>query len=80
MNQKIISFALPDERIIDDLGGTCAVARHLGVGPRVVSNWRKRGISAPGRPKIAALATLKNYILPEEFLDRSTPRGRKKAP
>lgn len=67
-----------DEKIIDDLGGTCAVAREIGVPPRVVSNWRNRGISAGGRHKIAALATLRNYELPEEFTQRETRPGRRK--
>jgi hypothetical protein len=54
--------------IIDALGGTTQVAKGLGIEPRVVSNWRKRGISKAGLYMIEKFARRKRYTLPDGFI------------
>ena len=60
---------MTDGEIIDALGGTAAVAAMLALDPRVISNWRTRGISAAGRYKIRDLASRKKMSLPKAFLE-----------
>jgi hypothetical protein len=36
-----------DSSLIDELGGTVAVAAHCGVRSQAVSQWRKKGIPRP---------------------------------
>lgn len=43
MAKKYVATA---DAVIDELGGTYAVARLLGYDPRRVSNWRVRGLPA----------------------------------
>lgn len=62
-----------DSEIIEALGGTFKVANALSLDPRVISNWRKRGISAAGRYQISALAKRRRVALPDNFI-----AGRKK--
>lgn len=59
---------MTDSEIIDRLGGTTEVAAALGMDPRVVSNWRTRGISAAGRYQVQALAMRRRFRLPHDFL------------
>lgn len=63
-------YLMTDEQIIDRLGGTTKVATALTVDPRVISNWRTRGISGVGRYKIAELAKRQHLKLPEDFMSR----------
>ncbi|MBU0705046.1 MAG: helix-turn-helix domain-containing protein [Chloroflexi bacterium] len=44
-----------DSKIIDDLGGTFAVAAVLRIKPPSVSNWRKKGIPSARRQTLALL-------------------------
>lgn len=64
----------PHSKFIDRLGGTFAVARLLRVeNPRVVSNWRKRGIAREWRPLLVDEAAKQNIEAPRGFL---LPRSR----
>lgn len=61
---------MTDQEIIDRLGGTTKVAVALNFDPRVISNWKSRGISGVGRYKIQQLARLKRVALPDGFMER----------
>ena len=58
---------MTDIELIEKLGGTTKVAEALGFDPRVVSNWKKRGISGVGRYLIADLANSAGVRLPKTF-------------
>ena len=60
--------------LIDQLGGTGAVCKKLGVRPSQVANWRERGISWQWRPAIAELAKTLKVALPDDFLSPSSAR------
>lgn len=55
--------------LIDNLGGTSAVARALGVADQTVSSWRERGVSWRYRPTLATMARRRKIALPADFLD-----------
>lgn len=60
----------PHWKIINNFGGTAALAKALKLDPRIISNWknRKTGISAAGRYMIRDLARRKRKELPEGFI------------
>lgn len=55
------------EQLIDELGGTTALAKEMDVTPHAISNWRKRGIPWKSRPAIARLASERGIELPSGF-------------
>ena len=63
-------------RLIDQLGGTGALCRALGLKHNTIAGWRERGISWRWRPKIAEMARKARLKLPKDFLE---PDGRDKA-
>ena len=67
-----------DSEIIDELGGTGAVAAICGVGPSAVSNWREDGIPAARRWQIAQALRAAKKDVPEGFFERSIPAPRAK--
>ena len=68
---KQIRFA---NAAIDALGGTSAVAALFGVDPRVVSNWRVRGLPATHHSVLAPrLAHLGWDVSPVMFGQRVIP-------
>lgn len=56
------------EWIIQKRGTARAAARELDVLPSVLSNWRARGVSAPGTIAIWFEANRLGAKLPKEFL------------
>lgn len=55
--------------LIDELGGTTAVAKLFGVGSSAVSNWRKAERFPAGvHYLISRLATERGIKLPKDFL------------
>jgi hypothetical protein len=63
-------------KLIEDLGGTTAVAEALGAEPPVVSNWRTRGIPPKRWPALVEFAK-KSKIqgITFERLARTHPEG-----
>lgn len=49
--------------IIDQLGGTVAVARMVQMSPSVVSNWRKNGIPYKQHANLIHKAAKKGVVL-----------------
>lgn len=62
---------MSDTQIIEALGGTTKVARALGCDWRVITAWKKRGISAAGKYRIRDLARRRRFSLPGDFMDRA---------
>lgn len=62
---------MPNEPIIDRLGGYTEVAKALGLESKVVWNWQDRGIPWRYRPRVAKLADElgKSEVLPANFLE-----------
>jgi transposase-like protein len=50
--------------VIDILGGTVEVARRLDVDPRVVSNWRTRGLPRDTQHALTTLLDQKGISAP----------------
>lgn len=46
---------MSDSQVIDDLGGTGAVAALFGIEPASVSGWRKSGIPAARKQTLALM-------------------------
>jgi predicted transcriptional regulator len=57
-----------NEQIIDQLGGSKAIAETLGITQANVSNWRKRDIPRRYRVTLARMALDKGVMLPADFL------------
>jgi transposase-like protein len=62
------------DRLIDELGGTCAVAQMLGVVPSAVSNWRRLG-RFPSRTYVQLATRLRS--VPPAYLWNMNGRGKR---
>jgi len=65
--------------LIDNLGGTGAVAKRLGISQSRVANWRERGVSWQWRSAIAEFAKEAGIDLPEGFLQPESQGGQPEA-
>ena len=61
---------MTDAAIIDEAGGTRAVATGMRETIAAVKKWRVRGIPLPKRPKFQAFAAKQGVLLGEQWLWR----------